>query len=240
MLAALCLSATVEEFSATGNALNGITLLSDSVADMNISPLMKINGLATTYQRPFNSSEIAILGLHNSAQKDKFTFGGGIVYKHHSDYEWLNPYLNVCYEFHGLTAGATGHAMFSSIDGDSESTWTYDLGLGYTRKDYGWEAKVLRVNTSDEQYSLTMKADISKDVYTALSYVYEPDGKDFVRTGVTTELNKYLALFGSWQNEPNRFGAGARFSVDRWSLLYSLRTHPQLDLTHAISVDIYW
>jgi hypothetical protein len=229
------------EHTATANALNGITLLSDSVADYAISPTIGQTGVATFYNRPFNMSEIAILGFATAASRNRFIFAGGSTYLHHSDYSWHNPFLSGSYHYYGIALGVSGHMVYDSVkDEDSEYDFSYDLGAKYSHKDYAAELKYLRVGSADEQLVISMKASLSEGVYTATSYVYETGGKDYFRAGIQTEINQYLSVYGSWQNEPNRFGLGARLGIEPWSLMYSLRTHPQLDVSHALALQRDW
>lgn len=241
LLFSVPLCASVGENSAMANALSGITLLSDSVADMAISPVMAIEGLGTFYNRPYNSSELTILGLHNAVGKKSFILGVGTTYLHHKDYVKHEPYLNINYRFHGLRVGATGHMLYDSVQGnDGEFDFSYDLGAAYNRGDYGLEVKLLRGDNDAEQLAFGMKGSLSPEVCTAVGYVVEKNYDDYFRFGIAAELHEYISLFGSWQNEPNRFGMGVQLNLDSWSLMYSVRTHTSLDPTHAISLDIYW
>jgi hypothetical protein len=241
LLTCIPLTASVGEYSAMANALSGITLLSDSVADYAISPVMAQKGLSTFYNRPFNSSELTILGLHNAVGRKNIFVGVGTTYLHHEDYVKHEPYLNLNYRFHGLGIGATGHMMYDSVKGeDGEFDFAYDLGAAYIRGDYGLELKLLRGDSADEQLAFGMKAALSPEVTTALGYVKEKNHDDYFRFGIAAELHEYVSLYGSWQNEPNRFGMGVQLNLDSWSVMYSVRTHTALDPTHAISLDIYW
>lgn len=91
-----------------------------------------------------------------------------------------------------------------------------------------------------EQVSYSMKAALSPDVTTAAGYVMEKNYKDYFRVGIIADLHDFVSLYGSWQNEPNRFGLGVKIKPDRWGLMYSIRTHSSLDPSHAISLDINW
>jgi len=229
------------EHSPAANALSGITLLSDSVADYSLSPTIGHTGISTFYHRPFNMSEIAVVGFATAAARNRFILAGGSTYLHHSDYSWHNPFLSAAYHYYGIALGISGHMVYDSVkDVDSEYDFSYDLAARYSHKDYGAELKFLRVGSSDEQLTISMKAALSEGVYTATSYVYESGGKDYFRAGIQTDINQYLSVYGSWQNEPNRFGLGAKLGIEPWSLIYSLRTHPQLDLSHAIALQRNW
>lgn len=235
------LAASVDEYSAMANAVMGLTLLSDSVADYSISPVMTITGLSANYHRPFNISKVTVLGLHNAISRSNIHLAVGTNYMHHQDYSKHDPYLNINYHFHGFSLGATGHMSYDAIQlEDGEYSFSYDLGAAYNRGDYGAEVKLLRADSDAEQVSYSMKAALSPDVTTAAGYVMEKNYEDYFRVGIIADLHNYVSLYGSWQNEPNRFGLGVKIKPDRWGLMYSIRTHSSLDPSHAISLDINW
>ena len=233
--------ASVLENSATANALNGITLLSDSVADYALSPVIGETGIATYYHRPYGTTEIAVLGFGVAAARNRFIFSGGTSYLHHSDYSQHNPYLNLSFNYYGISIGSSGHMLYDSVqEKDSRYDFSWDAGAKYCYRDYGAEVKIIRIGSIDEQLDISMKAALSEGILTSTSYVCETGGYDFFRAGMTTEINKYLSVYGSWQNEPNRFGFGFRFGIEPWSLMYSIRTHPELDVSHSVALDINW
>jgi hypothetical protein len=231
----------VEEYSASANALSGITLLSDSVADYSLSPIMQISGLSTFYNRPFNSSTVSILGLHNAIKRNQLFAAVGTSYLHHEDYVKHNPYLNVHYRWRGISFGATGHLFYDTVGSDDAQTdFSYDLGAGFAHDGYAAELKLLRAGLDSEQLCFDIKGRLSPELDAALSYVDESHHEDYLRVGLKLKLHEIITLYGSWQNEPNHFGMGLRVNPGSWSLMYSIRTHTALDPTHAISLDIPW
>jgi len=51
------------------------------------------------------------------------------------------------------------------------------------------------------------------------------------------DILRQLSLISSYQFEPNRIGMGAVFNLYKFNLVYSVRTHQYLDLTHYISLS---
>lgn len=235
-LLAFCLS-----YSASANALSGLSILSDSVADHAISPVLQVCGLSFTYHRPFNTPGINVYAVHSAVSKYDLHIAVGNTYLNHQDYDSHNPYLNLNYFYKGLGLGATGHLLYDTIqDTDAEYSFCYDLGIGYEHQNFAAELKMLRVNDDEEESSLSVMGYLGADVQAALGYFYSKNYRDNLRIGVNTELNQFLSLYGSWQNEDSRFGAGLKVSVENWSLIYAIRTHPKLDPSHAISLELYW
>jgi hypothetical protein len=235
----VCVSAL--DFSASANALSGITLLSESVADCAISPVLAASGFNSFYYRPFNTPGIAIFGINSAMNKNKLHLALGNTYLYHEDYIQHNPYLNLNFTYSSLRLGLTGHMLYDSVqDADGEYEFSYDLGLAVFREKHSAELKVLRKGTANEQYSLSVMSSLSPEIRSAIGYVVNEMHSNFIHIGINAGLSEYLSLYSSWQNEPGRFGTGIRLNLDTWSVLYSIRTHPELDFCHAISLELDW
>lgn len=235
------LSASVVEYSPSANALNGITLLSDSVADLSLSPVLRTTGISTFYHRPFNSPEIAVMGFATAVARQHFGFAAGSSYLYHRDYAWHQPFINASFHYQGFTIGSSGHMDYDSVQSaDARYRFCYDLGAGYSYSNLAAELKCLRIGSADAQIGFSLKAVHEGGVQLAANYSYEEDESGMLRIGMRTEIHEHLCVYGSWQNDPNRFGLGLRLEVQPWSLIYSIRSHPDLDLSHGIAVDIAW
>ncbi|MCK9557877.1 MAG: hypothetical protein PHQ78_03220 [Candidatus Cloacimonetes bacterium] len=241
LICVLPLAASIDEDSAMANALSGLSLLSNSVADYRISPVMQIRGFCTNYMRPFNSPDISIYGLHNAISLNNLFIGVGNSYLYHSDYTKHNTYLNAHYLLRGISVGATGHMIYDSVAGeDGEYEWYYDLGTAFNRGSYAAEIKLLRCKSPLQQTAYSLKGSLSEDLDAALGYVQQKEQNDYFRVAVTANLLSLITLYGSWQSDPNRFGMGVQVNTHTWSLMYSIRSHSTLDPGHAVSLDIYW
>ncbi|MCB5253783.1 MAG: hypothetical protein RBR69_08815 [Candidatus Cloacimonadaceae bacterium] len=235
-LLAFCFSS-----SASATALSGLSIISDSVADYAISPVMQVSGLCFSYHRPFAAAGINVFSVHNAISRGDLHLALGNTYLHHQDYASHNPYLNLNYCYEGLSFGATGHLLYDAIqDSDAEYCFSYDLGLRYEYKHLAAELKMLSIDQDEQEGSLSVMGFLSPDIRAALGYFHSMNYQDKIRVGIDTKLNQYLSLYGSWQSEDSRFGAGFKVSVDSWSLLYAIRTHPKLDASHAIALEVFW
>ena len=227
--------------SASATALSGLSILSDSVADYAISPVLHLSGLSFSYHRPFSVPGINVFSLHNAIEKRDLHIALGSSYLHHQDYSSHHPYLNLNYCAQGISLGATGHLLYDAIqDSDAEYSFSYDLGLGYEYQDFAAELKMLRLTHDEEEVSLSIMGYLGPDLRAALGYFHSKNYQDNFRVGVNTELSQFLSIYGSWQNEDSRFGLGFKVSVESWSLIYAVRTHPKLDASHAISLELAW
>jgi len=107
-------------------------------------------------------------------------------------------------------------------------------------KSFAAELKMLRLTHDEEEASLSLMGQLGPDLQAALGYFYSKNYQDNFRVGVNTELNQFLSLYGSWQNEDSRFGLGFKVKVESLSLIYAVRTHPKLDPSQAISLELSW
>nr|MDK2851294.1 hypothetical protein [Candidatus Cloacimonadota bacterium] len=227
--------------SATANALSGLSILSESVADYAYSPVLGKTGISSNYHRPFNTSGIDILGLHSAISEGNFIFAIGTSYLHHEDYCQQNPYLNINYRFKHFRIGASGHLFYDAIeDEDGEYEFSYDIGLAYNFGDYQTALQLLQKGYVDERLNLSFRALLDRQVSVATGYQIPKEGKNYLMIGIRAELNDYFVILSSWQSLQNRFGAGLSLKVAQWTLNYGIRSHPDLDYSHAISLDYSW
>ncbi len=240
----LCSAASLvhaREYSASANALSGLNILSDSVADHAISPVQGQAGFSTFYHRPFNMSAISIFGLHNAVRKGPLCLAVGNSYLWHQDYTWHNPYLSLGYHSQHLQIGAGGQLIYDAVGNeDGHYKWSFDLAVAGSYEDYGVELKLLNKDQVDECYSLSLSADLTPKISLAGGCFVMPGQENSLRIGVKAPVNQYLSLMGSWQSELSRFGAGISLNVDPWSLTYSVRSHPELCSSHSVSLELYW
>lgn len=228
-------------FSASANALGGLSLLSDSVADANISPVSLATGLNSYYYRPFNTPGIAIYGINSAISRKYLHIALGNSYLYHKDYTRHNPYLNINVQHSGLCLGGTGHLLYDSIqDRDGEYEYCYDLGMAYRLDRYAAELKALRIGSEDKQYSISLRHSLTQDVNAALAYVMQDEFADYLLAGIKTDISDHISLTASWQNKPSRFGSGLTVGLDRLSISYSIRTHPELNYSHAFGLELAW
>lgn len=237
----LPLSATIVEYSPVANALNGVTALSDSPADYALSPVIGVTGLSCFYHKLFNTSGISVYGLHNAFAKYPFIMAVGTTYLDNPEYRYYDPYVSLSLNLDGAALGYTQHLVYDSIQGsDARYKWLGDVALRIDSGDYGSEVKYIRMGSDDAQLHLTATAALSEGIDTATSYVWEPKGKSFFCASASTSFTKYFALYSSWQTEPARFGVGIRIIVNDISVIYAVRSHPELDLSHSFGFEAHW
>lgn len=240
LLCQMSLGALLSEYSASANALSGITMLSESVADLAISPLVASSGFAASYHRPFGLKDTTFYGLHTAQPLGIVNIGTGINYLAHPDYRWQDQYLVLGIHRAGFALGATQHLLYERIASTSSYTWDNDLALGYLRGNYGAEIRWLRCREPDAAVVLSVQTRLSTAASVCIAYTYRKHASDSYGLASSYQIASPLLLQTSWQSDPARFGLGCKFSIDSWYLMYSLRTHPELNLTHSLDIGRSW
>lgn len=239
----LCLAplqALLSEYSASANALNGITMLSQSVADHALSPIIITDGFSVSRCSPFGLSETTYYGLHSALPLGAVKVATGINYLAHPDYRWQDQYLALQLGNPTLALGATQHLFYEKIGNPSYYTWDNDLAISLLKNGYGAELRWLHLRGEDSALVLSAKTEFSSAASVCSSYTWRKNEADAYGVASSYQIAPILLLQTSWQSEPARFGLGCKFIIGSWELMYSLRTHPELDLTHSIDIGSSW
>lgn len=215
-------------------------MLSGSVSDFAISPLITGSGFSASWHRPYNIPEATIYGVHNAVVLSPLITATGISYLNHPDYRWQDQYVALSLHFSGLSMGATQHLIFERIDEEGYYTWDNDLGLSWISGGYGTELLYRHLQSDDAELQVSALTDLGGGTAVCSGYVWRKNADDCYRVGTSTELLPGFLLQSSWQSEPARFGLGCKIMVERWQLMYSLRSHPELSLTHSLDLGIAW
>lgn len=241
----ICFSASafadLSEDSASAAALSGVTALSESPSDRILSPVALASGSVFSYHLPFGDSDTQIWGFHNGNPLGIGHGGLGVSWLGHPDYNWRDHYLSYALGNRAFALGYTQHLLYESFSsGESYYTWSGDLGLAFSSDAYGTEVRWLRIGTDDAQWHFTAVTNFSDNSSVATDYVYQPKGKDSVRAASSVWVGDVVLLQTSWQSEPPRFGFGIKAVLAHGSLMYAIRTHPEMQLSHSIEIGFSW
>lgn len=244
-LALVCLmpalGAVITEDSASANALSGITLLSSSVSDFALSPTIPATGSAFSYHFPYSMADAGVYSLNTASAIAPFIVSGGASFLGSEDYRLQDFRLGLALHLDEFSLGYSQHFIYEKIStDDSYSTWTGDLALSYRGYEYGTEVKLLRMGTQDVELHLTASSIFVPGVMGASSYVYAPHGEDSYRFATSFDVADLFQVQTSWQNEPPRFGAGLKFRLFGGELMYAIRTHTELSLSHSLDIGFVW
>ncbi|NLN85950.1 MAG: hypothetical protein GX135_07645 [Candidatus Cloacimonetes bacterium] len=241
LLLTLPLNALLPQNTASANALAGITLLSQSVADRQHTPALPFTGLAISASVPFSDGPSTAVSLEAAQNFDFLNLGVGATHSGDYDYNSQDFRLGLALCFGDFVAGFSQH-LFLERAGDisSHQSWNSDLGLAYRGAGYGYEARVLNLAKPEQELHLNVSTKILDGVKAGAGYVYSSNGDGGYRFATSIDLGENLLLQSSWQNNPSRFGAGLKFKLKDWDLMYSIRTHSALKLSHSLDLGYIW
>ncbi|MDZ4181753.1 MAG: hypothetical protein U1B83_02665, partial [Candidatus Cloacimonadaceae bacterium] len=181
-MAAFCclafpLMGLVTEESASANALGGVTMLSQSVSDYALSPIIGRTGISFSYHRPFSMADGTVYGIHNAAHIGSLIISTGMNYLEHSDIRSQDNYLGASLNLRHLALGYTQHLHYDKVGEDaSYYDWDSDVALGFWSDQYGTEIRYIRMGSDDPQLHIGGSTTLSPGIVFASSYVYAPYG----------------------------------------------------------------
>lgn len=232
--------AVTAEYSASANTLSGITMLSQSVSDYALSPVIGTTGVCSTWHKPFSNPETSIYGLHTAFPTSNFIIASGINYLNHPDYRWQDEYLSLSINYSGFALGATQHLVYEKIATDSWYNWCNDFALRYAGDTYGSEIRYIGSGSDDAAWILSAQNKLSPSTTVCSSYTWRKNGNDCYAAASSIQIASPLLLQTSWQSDPARFGMGLKFIINKLELMYGIRSHPELNLTHNIDLGFRW
>ncbi|MDP2172217.1 MAG: hypothetical protein Q8M98_03650 [Candidatus Cloacimonadaceae bacterium] len=245
-VAALCcfwfpLKGIVVEESASANALGGITMLSHSVSDYALSPIIGRTGISFSYHRPFSIEDTTVYGIHNAVNFGSIVVSTGMNYLQHSDIRSQDNYLGFSLNLSNFALGYTQHLHYAKIStNDSYYEWDADVALSLWKKQYATEIRYVRMGSIDPQLHLGASTEVAPGISFAGSYVYAPHGDSSYRAASSYKVANLITFQSSWQSEPPRLGFGVKFTLGYAELMYAVRTHPELNLSHGIDLGLRW
>jgi len=235
------LFADLSEDAASASALSGVTALSESPSDRILSPLVMANGAVFCYHLHFHDADTQLWGFHNGNRLGLGHGGFGVSWMGHPDYNWRDHYLSYALGYQDFALGYTQHLLYESFStGETYYSWQGDLGIAFGSGDYGSEVRWLRIGTEDAQWHFTAITRLTDYSSVATDYVYQMHGKDSVRAASSIWVGKILLLQTSWQSEAPRFGFGVKLMLPHGSIMYAIRTHPELDLSQSLEIGFAW
>ncbi len=241
LVAGVALNCVVTEDTASANALSGIILLSESVADFGLSPTIPGEGFTLSYGLPFSSAGCGVYSLNSGTRIGPFIASAGASYMDQKDYRWQDVHIGLAWHYRELGVGYSQHLIYEKFSNDmSYHTWTGNLAISYRRGDYGSEIRLLHMGQEDAELHLSASSIVVEGVCGASSYVYSPNGEDSFRFATSFKIGEPFMLQVSWQNAPPRFGAGLKFGHNDWDIMYAIRSHAELSLTHALDIGYNW
>ncbi|MBW6513666.1 MAG: hypothetical protein K0B87_02795 [Candidatus Syntrophosphaera sp.] len=240
-LLAASLAAVITEDSASANALSGITLLSQSVSDLALSPTINKAGIAFSTHIPFREADCGVYSLNTATRLKPLLISAGGAFLDQGDYRWQDVHLGLAFHYQDLSLGYSEHLIYERFSTQhSYHTWTGNLALSYRGEMYGSEIRLLHLGEEDAELHISASTRVVDQVQAASSYVYALHGADSFRFATSFAIGESFLLQASWQNTPPRFGAGLKFTYRSGELMYAVRSHAELSLSHSLDLGFNW
>ena len=234
--------------SAIHNATSGIALIYDSPSATSINPAFNPAlcnpGIETAATYLFDLKELPYYNLHSAFKIKSFGLYLGDHYLDHEFYKEniLNFALN--YRLSNLSCGLSLRYLSNKVENyHNDSSLIFDLGLAWKINNISSaiavrnitqatfiEEKLPTVYLWESCYQVTDKSKI------AVALEKEDDFSFCFKLAARYDIFKLMSILSSYQFNPDRIGVGMVFNVSGFSVVYSVRTHQSLDLTHYISV----
>ena len=130
--------------------------------------------------------------------------------------------------------------IYEKIADQSWYTWDNDFALSFQNKRFGSEIRCNNIRTEERTFTLSANFNANENSSFATSYSFRPKEKDSYSLATSLSIAKPLIIQSSWQSEPARFGLGLKVLIGKVNLMYAVRTHTELDLTHIVDLGSAW
>ena len=232
------------ETSAIHNATSGIALISNSPAASSVNPALFNPGIETAATYILGLKELPYYNFHSAHKLNSFGFYLGDSYLDHEFYKENNLNFTLNYHRTNLSCGLSIRYLSNKVENyHNESSLVFDAGLSWKIDQISAAIAVRNISQSsflDEKlptvylwescYQVTEKSKI------ALALEKENEFNFCFKLAARYDIFKLMSILSSYQFNPDRIGVGVNFIVSGFNVVYSVRTHRYLDLTHYISL----
>jgi len=231
--------------SAIHNATNNLNLVYITPSSMSMNPAIGKSGLETSATYLFNLEDLPKYNVHFVYLFNKWLLHFGNSYLAHEFYKENNAMIGVNYCYKSFTIGTNLRFVNTDVEGFNNSrTVLFDSGLMWNQGPVSTAFAIRNVTQSgfdsiifpvvflwESCCKVTDKGRFSFGLE-------KEDDFDFsLKASGSYDLFPILTLLTSYQYEPDRIGFGLVFKVAKLKLIYSVRTHQYIGLTHYISIN---
>ncbi|MCK4312013.1 MAG: hypothetical protein KAW88_04695 [Candidatus Cloacimonetes bacterium] len=231
-------------FSAIQNATSSLVLIYPSPSSSAVNPALHCSGVETSATYLFGIKDIPFYNFHSGLIYKDFGFYLGNSIIEHPLYKESSSNLGLSYKHRFYSIGLGLRYLYNKVENyHKDSSLIVDWGFSWKNKNITTGLSIRNVSQSSfleaklpVVYLWETSFEISKDSRFALGFEKE-DGFDFsFKFASRYDIFKMMSILASYQYEPDRLGIGIVFNISKMNVVYSIRTHQYLDLTHYISV----
>ena len=221
-----------------------ISLISDTPATSYYQPAKRNNGLSISHSFPFGLNEVNLIHLSFQSAVKHYQISAG-TYVIHNEFIKNNIfYTGFSRKFYDISLG-TNFKYFQQSVQDYNQLNAYSLNLGVF-----WENKIFTHGLTYNNLTNSKTRNIkipnifkyecmisgSDRINFALSFEKEKHFDFRYAFAVKTVIHPVLNVFSGFISNPDQYSAGLEIFISKISVNYAIRTHRDLDYTHAMGI----
>lgn len=201
------------------------------------------DGISTSISQPFQFSGIENGSISISKTYSRINFSLGSVYLLSNHYSQFSNYIALNYTFKEIVTIGVGQKLISVNEEDNYSYPVTDIACLISH-----DKTKLAVSYTNIFQTESYKIELPNIITTELSY--NPIANTFIAVGFEKEKGYKLAskfgtrykvlqsltLLSGYSLELNQISFGLGVDYQEFSIHYAVKTHPELDSTHHISL----
>ncbi len=223
----------------------GITALAEDNSLLEVNPAAAGSGISTSALIINSQSNLSLLGLNACLRAGNLGFGLGCKVLENPDYQIQT------YHFAGKTGGkifTIGVGIKTAIDniegyGGAQESWLYAgvrSQLGRVTIDVQKDNLMLSKSPpakKSRQMSGSLACKLQEKAVLGAGVELLKDNSAEFKIGGRFILVPNAEVYLAWEAESARYSSGLLLRRGRMQLLYGIRTHPELDWTHALGLS---
>lgn len=231
-------------WSAEGAAVNNSILVQNAVSNFTINPATGNAGCEVSTLRLYNISELSIYNFSAVWNFASLSTGLALSSLDHCSYNENSAILNCKYKLYDLSLGINYQLYHVKISGKgSRSRSAVDLGVIWFCDKFSSAFSCNNLNLSEMhdlqipscfiwEIAYSIEEQINIDL--KLEKEEELDFQPSIATSIN--VNQFLNILASFSENPSQTGLGFSVSMFRWQVSYGVQYHPELNLSHFISI----
>jgi len=208
-------------------------------------PSLGTSGYETSIIYLYSEKELPLYSVFSGFHMLGGVLSTGAQVLSHPLYREENVMLNYHRKADILSFGFNERYVGASVEnGEKSSAMVTDMGFGITSKSIETAFAIHNVFHASYRGDALPQPFLAELAYrpvegTAIALGCEKEkGYDAcMKISSQYDLSHALRIIAGYQHEPDRFSAGLEFRCRSWFICYAMQTHPDLDLTHAISLS---
>jgi hypothetical protein len=229
---------------ATAIASANMTSLNKNPSAVFNLPSQGTSGYESSLQYLFSESDLPLYSLFMGHDLWRGTLVIGAEVLSHPLYQENHVLVNYHGSWSLLSFGVNERFLSVSVSrGTRSSSLVTDCGLGLSVSAFETSVGIHNIFRSTYQdvvlpeiYVAEMSYEPFSNASIGLGCEKQQAYDASLRLATKYQVSSVFNLVAGYQYQPDRFSGGLEFTCKRWVLCYALQTHPELALTHAISI----